>query len=54
MPAQTDAPVLGDRFSVEKEETLWYYRELVKACRTGAASGFSIEELDRGHDPTGH
>lgn len=36
-----------DRFAVEKEETLWYYRELVKAYRAGGMTGFLIDEFDR-------
>jgi (p)ppGpp synthase/HD superfamily hydrolase len=37
---------IWDRFSAEKEETLWYYRELVKAYRAGGASGFLVDELE--------
>lgn len=38
---------IWSRFSAEKEETLWYYRELVKAYRAGGETGFLVEELDR-------
>ncbi len=36
-----------DRFSVPREETLWYYRALVRAFRDVGATGWMIDELDR-------
>lgn len=36
-----------DRFSAEKSETLWYYRELAGAYRQAGAEGFMIEEFER-------
>lgn len=36
-----------DRFSVEKSETLWYYRRLAGAYRQAGAEGFMIEEFER-------
>ena len=36
-----------DRFSASKDETLWYYRELGIAYRSGGAEGFLVEEFER-------
>lgn len=36
-----------DRFSVSKDETLWYYSELAKAYRSAGADGYMVEELER-------
>lgn len=36
-----------NRFSAEKSETLWYYRELAGAYRRAGAEGFMIEEFER-------
>lgn len=36
-----------DRFSGTKEDTLSYYRRLVKAYRAGGMTGFPIDEFDR-------
>ena len=36
-----------DRFSAEKSDTLWYYRELAGAYRQAGAEGFMIEEFER-------
>jgi len=44
---RADPSTIWDRFSGEKEETLWYYRELVNAYRAGGATGFLVDELDR-------
>jgi (p)ppGpp synthase/HD superfamily hydrolase len=38
---------IWERFSVEKEQTLWYYRRLVDAFRLAGATGRLMEELDR-------
>jgi (p)ppGpp synthase/HD superfamily hydrolase len=38
---------IWERFSAPKEDTLWYYRELVVAYRKGGAEGFLIDELER-------
>jgi (p)ppGpp synthase/HD superfamily hydrolase len=35
------------RFTASREETLWYYRELVLAFRDAGVRGSMIEELDR-------
>ena len=42
-----DPKEIWDRFSAEKEETLWYYRGLVEAYRTAGTDGYLIHELDR-------
>jgi len=42
-----EGEAVWDRFSVAKGETLWFYRELAVAYRTGGADGFLIEELER-------
>jgi len=44
---RADPNGIWDRFSAEKEDTLWYYRELVRAYREAGASGYLIDELDR-------
>jgi (p)ppGpp synthase/HD superfamily hydrolase len=45
-----DRTVVGeavwDRFRADREETLWYYRELAKAFRAAGATGFLMEELE--------
>jgi (p)ppGpp synthase/HD superfamily hydrolase len=38
---------IWDRFSVEKAQTLWYYRRLVDAFRLAGATGRLMEELER-------
>lgn len=38
---------IWDRFSAEKDETLWYYRELGRAYRKAGARGFLIDEFER-------
>lgn len=42
-----DPTGIWGRFSVEKEETLWYYHGLVQAYRKAGANGYLIDELDR-------
>ncbi|OPY87120.1 MAG: hypothetical protein A4E73_03761 [Syntrophaceae bacterium PtaU1.Bin231] len=37
---------LWERFNASREETLWYYRELVAAFREGGTTPL-IEELER-------
>jgi (p)ppGpp synthase/HD superfamily hydrolase len=44
---RADPEKIWDRFNPEKEETLWYYRELTAAYRKGGAGGFLIDELER-------
>lgn len=44
---RADPDAIWDRFSVEKSDTLWYYRALVRAYRTAGQDGYLIEELDR-------
>jgi (p)ppGpp synthase/HD superfamily hydrolase len=44
---RADPDGIWDRFSVEKKETLWYYRSLVNAYREAGTTGYLIEELDR-------
>lgn len=36
-----------ERFTASKEESLWFYRELVRAFRDAGATGYLIEALDR-------
>lgn len=36
-----------NRFTPDRDETLWYYRELAAAYREAGAEGFLIDELDR-------
>jgi (p)ppGpp synthase/HD superfamily hydrolase len=38
---------IWDRFSAEKDQTLWYYRELGRAYREAGAQGFLIDEFER-------
>lgn len=44
---RADPDTIWDRFSVEKEETLWYYRSLVDAYRSAGTTGYLLDELDR-------
>lgn len=44
---RSDPDGIWERFSVEKAETLWYYRELVHAYRKAGVAGYLIDELDR-------
>ncbi|MBA2246239.1 MAG: HD domain-containing protein [Gemmatimonadetes bacterium] len=36
-----------ERFTASKEESLWFYRELVRAFRDAGVTGYLIEALDR-------
>lgn len=38
---------LWDRFNVEREDSLWYYRSLVNAFREAGAPGRLVAELER-------
>ena len=44
---RADPDGIWDRFSAEKEDTLWYYRELVRAYRKAGTDGYLVNELDR-------
>jgi (p)ppGpp synthase/HD superfamily hydrolase len=36
-----------DRFSASREDTLWYYQDLVQAYRTAGMTGFLMDEFER-------
>jgi (p)ppGpp synthase/HD superfamily hydrolase len=42
-----DPAGVWDRFSVTREQTLWYYRELAGAYRKAGAESFLVDELER-------
>jgi len=42
-----EGAAVWERFSADKDETLWFYRALAVAYRAGGAEGFLIEELER-------
>lgn len=44
---RADPEGIWQRFSVHRDETLWYYRELVRAYRAAGTHGYLIDELDR-------
>jgi (p)ppGpp synthase/HD superfamily hydrolase len=44
---RTEGEAVWDRFSVSREQTLWYYTELARAYRDAGAEGYMIEEFER-------
>lgn len=44
---RVEGDAVWDRFRAEREDTLWYYRELADAYRAAGAGGYLIEELER-------
>jgi (p)ppGpp synthase/HD superfamily hydrolase len=42
---QIEGEAVWERFAASRDETLWYYRELVSAYRQAGHEGFLLEEL---------